>query len=124
MPKVLVADDSSDTRLFMWLVLTDSGFEVIQAENGQEALDRAVEEKPDLILMDISMPVMDGVEAARLIHADPATKHIPIVAISAHLWDGAWIEKTREVGFIECCPKPVDIDLITTLVGKYVSHQN
>jgi|SRR3954468_3574479 two-component system cell cycle response regulator DivK len=88
-PIVLIAEDFEDARELYREYLEFSGFEVLTAANGREAIDRAVEEQPDLILMDASMPVLDGWQATRALKADPQTRHIPILALTAHAFDDA-----------------------------------
>ena len=83
MAKILVADDSEDILGYMRLALTATHHQVILARNGQEAVELARRESPDLIFMDLMMPVMGGVEAARTLRDGIATRDIPIVAISA-----------------------------------------
>ena len=82
--KVLVVDDYPDAREMYGAYLEYSGFEVVEAGNGVEALQRAVETEPDIILMDLSLPVMDGWEATRRLKADQRTAGIPVVALTGH----------------------------------------
>ena len=82
--KVLVVEDFEDTRLFMRLALEEHGFIVLEAENGQTAVENANREKPDVILMDLTMPLMDGFAAAKLIRQNEQLKNIPIIAVTAH----------------------------------------
>ena len=82
--KVLVVDDYPDAREMYRAYLEYSGFEVVEAGNGVEALQRAVETEPDIILMDLSLPVMDGWEATRRLKADQRTAGIPVVALTGH----------------------------------------
>ena len=91
-PCVLLVDDYLDARQMYTAYLEYSGFAVVQAANGVEALREAVESKPDIILMDLSLPVMDGWEATRQLKADPRTAQIPVVALtgqSLNTSDGA-----------------------------------
>lgn len=76
--KILVVDDSPTERFFFQELLTKNNYEVIIAENGQEAVEKAVREKPDLILMDIVMPGLNGFQATRALNKEESTKHIPI----------------------------------------------
>ena len=87
-PRVLVVDDYPDAREMYAEYLEFSGFEVVEAENGMEALQRAVETSPDIILMDLSLPVMDGWEATRRLKADKRTAPIPVVALTGHALAG------------------------------------
>ena len=87
-PRVLVVDDYPDAREMYSEYLEYCGFEVVQAANGMEALNRAAEWKPDIILMDLSLPVMDGWEATRRLKADKRTAKIPVVALTGHALAG------------------------------------
>ena len=86
--RVLVVDDYPDAREMYSTYLEYSGFEVVEAGNGVEALQRAVETEPDIILMDLSLPVMDGWEATRRLKADQRTAGIPVVALTGHVLVG------------------------------------
>lgn len=83
-PLVLVVDDFQDNREMFAEFLSLSGYRVAEAATGREALDRAFELLPDIILMDLSLPELDGWEATRELKGDPRTKHIPIVALTGH----------------------------------------
>ena len=87
-PRVLLVDDYPDAREMYTEYLEFSGFEVVEAGNGQEALQRAAESAPDIILMDLSLPVMDGWEATRRLKADKRTASIPVVALTGHALAG------------------------------------
>ena len=87
-PRVLLVDDYPDAREMYTEYLEFSGFEVVEAGNGMEALQRAVETSPDIILMDLSLPVMDGWEATRRLKADKRTASIPVVALTGHALAG------------------------------------
>jgi CheY-like chemotaxis protein len=82
--RVLVADDNADIRQLWRAYLTVTGYDVSAASNGKEAIARALEDKPDVILMDFSMPGMDGADAARALKADPRTAAIPVVGLTGH----------------------------------------
>ena len=86
--RVLVVDDYPDAREMYGEYLEYCGFDVVQASNGMEALQRALDTKPDIILMDLSLPVMDGWEATRRLKADKRTEHIPVVALTGHALAG------------------------------------
>jgi CheY-like chemotaxis protein len=87
-PLVLVVDDFADAREMYGEYLKFCGFRVAEAQNGVEAIDKAKRLKPDLILMDLSMPVVDGWEATRRLKADASTKGIPVVALTGHAMTG------------------------------------
>ncbi len=86
--RILVVEDTEDNRQIMRDLLTGAGYDLIEAVDGAEGVAAAQRERPDLILMDIQLPVMDGYEATRRIKADPATKHIPIIAVTSYALSG------------------------------------
>ena len=104
-PLILVVDDYQDAREMYAEYLQYSGFRVAEAKNGNEAVAQARSLKPDLILMDLSLPGMDGWEATRVLKADDATKHIPIVALTGHALAGA-SEGARKAGCDSFVTKP------------------
>jgi two-component system, cell cycle response regulator DivK len=104
-PVILVADDFSDARELYQAFLELEGFDVVLAANGEEAVNRARETHPDLVLMDLSMPVMDGFVATEALKGDVATRDIPIVALSGHVMPRHSAE-AREVGCATVLPKP------------------
>jgi len=104
-PRVLVVDDYPDAREMYTEYLEYTGFEVVQASNGMEALKQAVERKPDIILMDLSLPVMDGWEATRRLKADQRTAHIPVVALTGHALAGI-SEGAKQAGCDAFVTKP------------------
>lgn len=105
MPKILITEDETDIRQLIFFTLQFAGFEVVQGKNGEEAVMLSKQEKPDLILMDVRMPKMDGFTAATQIKADPETAHIPIIFLSAKGQD-VEIEQGLEVGAVDYLLKP------------------
>jgi len=87
-PLVLVVDDFADNREMYSEYLSFSGYDVIEARNGKEAVDAAQQRQPDIIIMDLSLPVMDGWEATRRLKADDRTRRIPVVALTGHALAG------------------------------------
>lgn len=85
--KVLVVEDTPEDRLFLYAVLTHSGYTVVEAEDGETGVILAREVRPDLVVMDIQLPGIDGWEAMRRIKADPATADIPILGLTIHSFD-------------------------------------
>lgn len=117
---VLVVEDSPDNRDIYHAVLEFAGFDVLEAENGAEGVRMAHEHHPDLILMDLSMPVLDGWEATRSLKAEEDTASIPICAISAHvLCDGDW-PKVREAGFECYLTKPIEPKQVLAVVQERI----
>jgi len=104
-PRVLLVDDYPDAREMYTEYLEFSGFEVVEAENGMEALQRAVDAAPDIILMDLSLPVMDGWEATRRLKADSRTASIPVVALTGHALAGI-SEGAKKAGCDSFVTKP------------------
>ena len=84
LPRVLVADDFADTRELYASTFADAGYEVEQAENGQEALDAIARHRPAAVVMDLSMPVLDGWEATKRIKTDPTTRDVIVIAVTGH----------------------------------------
>ncbi len=107
MPKILLVEDNEMNRDMLSRRLQRKGYSVVTAEDGEKGLLLARSEMPDLILMDISLPVMGGWEVTRLLKADDATRHIPIIALTAH----AWVtdrEKAIQAGCDDYDTKPVE----------------
>ena len=104
-PLILVVDDYQDAREMYSEYLQFSGFRVAEARNGNEAVAQAFELMPDLILMDLSLPGMDGWEATRVLKADERTKHIPVVALTGHALAGA-SEGAKKAGCDSFVTKP------------------
>jgi two-component system, cell cycle response regulator DivK len=86
--RILVVEDQEDNRQILRDLLGNAGYEMVEAENGEEALAEVAKQKPDLILMDIQLPVMDGYEATRRIKADPALNAIPIIVVTSYALSG------------------------------------
>ena len=118
-PLVLLAEDFEDARELYRDYLEFSGFSVMTANNGRDAIDRAVGAQPDIILMDASMPVLDGWQATRELKANPATKHIPILALTAHAFDDARRE-AKEVGCDGFVTKPCLPDDLVTRIRSFL----
>jgi two-component system cell cycle response regulator DivK len=102
---ILVVEDQEDNRQILRDLLGASDYEMVEAENGQEALDAVARKKPDLILMDIQLPVMDGYEATRRIKANPDWKSIPIIVVTSYALSGD-AEKARAAGCDDYVTKP------------------
>ena len=116
---VLVVDDSGDIRELMKMMLQMKNCSVVEATNGQEAVELAPQVHPGLILMDLSMPVLDGYEATRRIKAQDQTQNIPIVAVSAFC-DMENRHKAVAAGCIECVSKPIDFAVIGDVINRYL----
>ena len=117
-PLVLVADDDPDTRLLFRTVLEIRGYCVIEAADGEETVSAVESARPDLILMDGSLPRFSGLEAARQIRRSGHIGHVPIVFISGHA-GAAFIEQAREAGCNEYLVKPLDLAQLEDVLEKY-----
>jgi two-component system cell cycle response regulator DivK len=116
--KILVIDDTEWNRDLIVQLLEDE-YTVIEAVDGADGVKKTEQEKPDLILMDLGMPVMDGWEATRRIKANGALKHIPVIAVTSHAMVGDEIQ-AREAGCDDYIPKPVDEELLMTKIKKFI----
>ncbi len=103
---VLLVEDNEDNRIIYATALRYAGYQVLEAITGTEGVRKARESLPDMILMDISVPELDGWEATSILKADPSTKHIPIIAVTAHALPGDQ-ERSREVGCDGYLAKPI-----------------
>ena len=119
-PLILVVDDYDDAREMYAEYLVFSGFRVAEARNGNEALEQAFALKPDLILMDLSLPGMDGWEATRQLKADERTKEIPVVALTGHALAGA-SEGAKKAGCDSFVTKPCLPDDLVVEVRRMLS---
>ena len=115
--KVLLVEDVDDTRLFMRLELERHGFIVFEAADGRSAVHTAAHERPDIILMDLTLPVMDGFAAARLIRKNQSLKEVPIIAVTAH-HETDFRAGAKNSGFDAYVTKPIDIDWLKELIKK------
>jgi CheY-like chemotaxis protein len=108
MIKILLVEDNEMNRDMLSRRLERKGYTIVMALDGQQAVDMAASEAPALILMDMSLPVIDGWEATRRVKANEATKHIPIIALTAHAMQGDE-QKAKEAGCDDYDTKPVDL---------------
>jgi len=108
MPKILLVEDNEMNRDMLSRRLERRGFEVIMALDGAQGVNMARSEKPALILMDMSLPVMDGWTATRILKSDPSTARIPVIGLSAHAMSSD-LEKALEAGCDDYDTKPVDL---------------
>jgi CheY-like chemotaxis protein len=106
--KILYVDDNDDNVYVMRSRLTRAGFSVVVATDGAQGVAMAAKELPDLILMDLSLPVLDGWEATRRIKAAPETRHIPVIAVTAHAMTGDR-EKAMSAGCDDFETKPIEL---------------
>jgi two-component system cell cycle response regulator DivK len=112
-------EDQEDNRQIIRDMLSATDYEITEAENGEEALAAVAKQRPDLILMDIQMPVLDGYEATRRIKADPALRAIPIIAITSYALSGDE-QKAREAGCDDYVPKPYSPRQLLAKIRQYL----
>ena len=120
---ILVIEDYADTRELLSVLLRRRGYNVIEAEDGLEGLLKAGWVYPDLILMDLSLPEMDGVEVARRIHEQAKLSRIPIFVVSAYLTK-AVIEDVRAAGCVEVFSKPFDAEALLEKIKEALVHES
>ena len=120
---ILVVEDSDDNREILRYVLRASGYGVLEAANGEQAVRICRERHPDLILMDLSMPVLDGYGAAQQIREIKSLDGIPIIAVSAHATMD-YRAKALAGGFNDYLTKPIDFSHLETLLHRYLISRN
>lgn len=118
-PIILLAEDNPESRYLFCFILMKSGCEVLQAKNGREALDQVQSLVPDLIIMDIQMPEMDGYEAVEQLRRDPRLTQIPIVGLSAFAM-ATDREKALKHGFNGYIEKPIELDSFVKELATYL----
>jgi two-component system, cell cycle response regulator DivK len=118
--RILVVEDGADLRAVVVAVLTQvCGYEAIEATNGREAVAKAVSEKPDLILMDVNLPDISGIDAARAVKSNPGTAHIPIIAQTG--WSSSrWKAAALAAGMVAYLQKPVSLEMIVSTIEKFL----
>jgi len=120
---VLLVEDNEDNRIVYSTILQHFGYVVMEALNGEEGIAKARAEHPDLILMDISIPVIDGWEATQVLKRDPETRSIPIIALTAHAL-ASDREKAMEVGCDSYLAKPCEPKAVVSEVEKFIGKGN
>jgi len=120
--KILLVEDNAANRYLATFLLENSGFAVVQAANGGEAVLAAQNEMPDLILMDIQMPEVDGYEAARRIKAEPHLAHIPLVAVTSYAMAGDR-EKAVAIGFAGYIEKPIVTETFISEISRFIPRK-
>jgi len=120
---ILVADDSADSVAMVSLFLQQQGYRVVSASNGEDAITVATQTMPNLILMDISMPTLDGLGATRRIRDDEALRNIPVIAVTAFGTEG-FQRAAYDVGVSGYLTKPIDLDRMNQLIARLLSPSN
>ncbi len=115
-PTVLVVDDDPALTGLLTLFLRDAGYETIAANSGQRALEMVLQQRPDVVLLDLMMPIVSGSTVCREIKSNEATKHIPVIVISG---DGRADTKTADVGADACIVKPFELDEVLLNIRKF-----
>jgi CheY-like chemotaxis protein len=116
---IMVVEDYDDTRALLKQALEMMGYSVLEASNGQEAVDIADRERPDLILMDLDLPILDGIAATQRIRQQAEMENVPIVAVTAYPMSYTHV-KAFAKGCNEYMPKPIDISELERLVDRYL----
>ncbi len=117
--KILVVDDNEDNRELVVKVLKSRGYVMVEAVDGEDALQKAQDERPNLILMDISLPKIDGYEVTRRLKIQEEYRDIPVVALTAHVMKGDK-EKAIEAGCVGYIPKPIDVHELPEQIKHYL----
>jgi len=122
MSKILIVEDNEMNREMLSRRLIRSGFEVIMADNGQLGVDMAAVESPDLILMDMSLPIMDGWAATKTLKSNPSTASIPVIALTAHAMTSDR-DEALQAGCDDYDTKPINLKRLLGKIGQYLSTQ-
>lgn len=121
-PTILIAEDSADSREMMEVLLHIRGYKVVAADNGVDALQAAVRKKPDAVLLDLQLPLMDGLDVTRNLRSHPRLKKVPIIIISGH--DPSFYrQKAMEAGCDEYLLKPINFDSLQTVLDRLVPRE-
>jgi two-component system cell cycle response regulator DivK len=118
--RVLLVEDTDDSRELFRIMLEDFGHEVIEATNGMEAVQAALSHDPQIVLMDLSMPGVDGFQAIAALRAISSFSHVPIIAITAHS-HAAWRDRAKEAGCDDYLVKPISPEELSAALDKFSS---
>jgi two-component system, cell cycle response regulator DivK len=118
---VLYIEDNPENRILVRRVLMAEGFEVLEAGNASDGLDVAQQQRPDLVLVDINMPLLDGLSLASIMKADPGLNSIPVVALTANVMRGDR-ERTMAAGCDGYIQKPIDVDTFPRQIARYLQQ--
>jgi CheY-like chemotaxis protein len=117
---VLIVEDYADIRTMMKFLVERFGYQVTEAANGQEAVESVKRDPPDLILMDLSLPVMDGLTATQIIRKFEGIGKVPIIAVTAY--GNSYYRRAMEAGCDDLINKPLDFDNLEPILEQYLSH--
>lgn len=118
--RILIVDDEETNQRLLKAILEAKGYETLQAYDGTEGIKLAMESQPDLILMDIQIPEIDGIEAFKILQSEPSTMNIPIIALTSYAMSGDR-EKFLSIGFRDYLAKPISINELLVLLDSYCS---
>lgn len=121
--RILLVEDNEQNRYLATFLLQSAGFHIIHAANGREALALATSERPDLILMDIQMPEMDGYEAAQSIRSSPGLEHIPMIAVTSYAMAGDR-QKALQIGFSGYIEKPIVTETFVRDIAMFLPKKD
>jgi CheY-like chemotaxis protein len=119
--KILIVEDNEDARNFMKLLIEKYGYQVVEATDGIEALEKFRREQPDLVLMDVSLPIVDGLTTTRAIREIESSGEVPIIVVTA--FGKSFNGQAIEAGCNELISKPVDFDVLRSLIEKYLKSE-
>jgi CheY-like chemotaxis protein len=120
--RILIVEDNMDTYELVHFILEKKGFETFLAANGRDGVNAAVKQRPDLIIMDMSMPEMDGWTATSIIKKDEQTKAIPLLALTAHALPGDR-QRAMDAGCDEYITKPMDLDELVEAIQYWINKR-
>ena len=120
--KILIVDDHEKNRKLTKVILQNNGYETIEAEDGRKGVKTAKDNIPDLILMDIQMPEMDGLEAMKILKSEDSTKNIPIIALTSYVMKGDR-ERFLDEGFDSYIPKPVNVGILVEVIKQFIKDR-
>ena len=118
--RILVVDDEADSRKILKTYFEIHGFDVAEAEDGYEAVEKALERPPDLVIMDMAMPLVDGVNSARTMRQHDELREVPIIALTA--FGSFYKPRAIEAGCNEVVPKPVDFGRLRPVLSKHLGN--
>lgn len=117
--RILIAEDDDDARIALKLMLKLSSFDVIEAIDGRQAVESVFSHKPDLVLMDLSLPVIDGLQATQEIRTQPEFQNLPIIFVTGYDQQET-IDRIRASGGTDCINKPIEFDDLKQMIEKYL----
>jgi two-component system cell cycle response regulator DivK len=123
MTRILIVEDNEKNLKLFQIIIESLGYETLLAKNGEEGVRMAKEQIPDLIIMDIQMPVMDGISTLKVLRSNKKTKDIPVIALTSYAMKGDK-ERLLEIGFIDYISKPISKDSFIEVVEKVLGRKH